>query len=277
MTKQLTQCKWIAKEDRNRTPKPQIDSSRVQIPIAHISEQEESSPDSSELRCRKIAFNFVRHSYGLMRMDLTPNLLQQAQFGMGRLERAKDEQEAHQISQYITEQLRNVDKNCEQLIILVNKEPPARRHLVRIKVDQLQSDSQSTHYAISAMYSRLTAKWRAASEREELLHQRFRPNQSTTLSLEDHELQMNDRLNSSNRQVDDLISQGVAVLDSLRSQHMNLRGVRRKIMDIGSALGLSNTTLQMIDRRVREDWLIFVVGCIVTLIFMYVFYRFWKG
>ncbi|KHJ93232.1 vesicle transport v-SNARE protein [Oesophagostomum dentatum] len=127
------------------------------------------------------------------------------------------------------------------------------------------------------MYTRLTAKWRAASEREELLHQRFRPNESTTLSLEDQELQMNDRLNSSNRQVDDLISQGVAVLESLRSQHMNLRGVRRKIMDIGSALGLSNTTLQMIDRRVREDWLIFLVGCVVTLIFMYAFYRFWKG
>ncbi|CAJ0594089.1 unnamed protein product [Cylicocyclus nassatus] len=41
--------------------------------VAHISEQEESSPDSSELRySRKIAFNFVRHCYGLMRMDLTP-------------------------------------------------------------------------------------------------------------------------------------------------------------------------------------------------------------
>ncbi|ETN78896.1 hypothetical protein RB195_007719 [Necator americanus] len=207
----------------------------------------------------------------------TSSLLQEAHFGMSRLERAKDEREAHEISQHITEQLRVIDKNCDQLVILVDKEAPSRRHLVRIKVDQLKNDSQSVHYAISAMYSRLTVRWRAASEREELLHQRFRPNDSTTLTLEDQELQMNDRLNSSNRQVDDLISQGVAVLESLRSQHMNLRGVRRKMMDIGAALGLSNTTLQMIDRRVREDWLIFVAGCIVTLIFMYAFYRFWKG
>ncbi|CAJ0608278.1 unnamed protein product [Cylicocyclus nassatus] len=43
--------------------------------FAHISEQEESSPDSSELRYRKIAFNFVRHSYGLTRMDLTPKCI----------------------------------------------------------------------------------------------------------------------------------------------------------------------------------------------------------
>ncbi|VDO27023.1 unnamed protein product [Haemonchus placei] len=207
----------------------------------------------------------------------TSSLLQQAHFSMGKLERAKDEQEAQQISQYITEQLRVIDQNCDQLVILVNKEVPARRHIVRIKVDQLKSDSQSVHYAISAIFSRLSVKWRAASEREELLHQRFRPNESTSLSLEDHELQMNDRLSSSNRQVDDLISQGVAVLESLRSQHMSLRGVRRKILDIGAALGLSNTTLQMIDRRVREDWMIFLVGCVVTLIFMYAFYRFWKG
>lgn len=148
---------------------------------------------------------------------------------------------------------------------------------MRIKVDQLKTDSQNVHYAISAIFTRLSVKWRAASEREELLHQRFRPNESTTLSMEDHELQMNDRLSSSNRQVDDLIGQGVAVLESLRSQHMNLRGVRRKILDVGAALGLSNTTLQMIDRRVREDWLVFLVGCIVCLIFMYAFYRFWKG
>ncbi|WKX89297.1 hypothetical protein Q1695_008724 [Nippostrongylus brasiliensis] len=207
----------------------------------------------------------------------TSSLLQQAHFSMGKLERAKDEREAQQISQAITEQLRVIDKNCDQLVILVNKEAPGRRHIVKIKVDQLKTDSQNVHYAISALFSRLSAKWRAANEREELLHQRFKPNESTTLSMEDHELQMNDRLNASNRHVDDLISQGVAVLDSLRSQHMSLRGVRRKIMDIGSALGLSNTTLQMIDRRVREDWLVFVVGCIVTLIFMYTFYRFWKG
>ncbi|VDL83334.1 unnamed protein product [Nippostrongylus brasiliensis] len=173
----------------------------------------------------------------------TSSLLQQAHFSMGKLERAKDEREAQQISQAITEQLRVIDKNCDQLVILVNKEAPGRRHIVKIKVDQLKTDSQNVHYAISALFSRLSAKWRAANEREELLHQ----------------------------------SQGVAVLDSLRSQHMSLRGVRRKIMDIGSALGLSNTTLQMIDRRVREDWLVFVVGCIVTLIFMYTFYRFWKG
>ncbi|VDM58707.1 unnamed protein product [Angiostrongylus costaricensis] len=200
----------------------------------------------------------------------TSSILQQAHFAMGRLERAANEREAQEIVQYIREQLRIIDQNWDQLGILVNKESAARRHI-------LKNDSQNIHYAMTSIYSNLTAKWKAASEREELLHQRFRTNESTRLTLDDHELQMNDRLNSSNRHVDDLISQGVAVLENLRSQHMNLRGIRRKILDIGAALGLSSTTLQMIERRVSEDWLIFVVGCIVTLIFMYAFYRFWKG
>ncbi|KAJ1361552.1 hypothetical protein KIN20_020829 [Parelaphostrongylus tenuis] len=207
----------------------------------------------------------------------TSSLLQEAHFSMGRLERATSKREADDIVQHIREQLRIIDQNWDQLGILVNKESATRRHIVRLKVDQLKTDSQNIHYAITSIYTNLTAKWKAASDREELLHQRFRTNESTRLSMDDHELQMNDRLNSSNRHVDDLISQGVAVLENLRSQHMNLRGIRRKILDIGGALGLSNTTLRMIDRRIGEDWLIFVVGCIVTLIFMYAFYRFWKG
>ncbi|KJH48260.1 vesicle transport v-SNARE protein [Dictyocaulus viviparus] len=207
----------------------------------------------------------------------TSNLLQQTHFAMGRLERAKDEREANEISQQITGQLRTIDQNSGQLEILVNKEAPTRRHIVRVKVEQLKADSDSVRYAIAAINSRLTAKWRAISDREELLHQRFQTNESTRLCLEDHELHINDRLKSSNRQVDDLISHGAAVLENLRSQHMNLRGIRKKMLDIGAALGLSSTTLQMIDRRLGEDWLIFLVGCVVTLIFMYVFYRFWRG
>uniref|UniRef100_A0A1I7XJH4 Tektin n=1 Tax=Heterorhabditis bacteriophora TaxID=37862 RepID=A0A1I7XJH4_HETBA len=165
----------------------------------------------------------------------TNSLLQQAHFGMGRLEHAKDEQEAQIISQSIHAQLKTIEENCSRLDLIVNKEPPTRRHLVRIKVDQLKNDSRTVSLAISTIYSRLTTKWCAANEREELLKQRFRANEATTLSLEGHELQVNDRLHSSHRAVDDLISQGVAVLETLRSQHINLRGVRRKIMDIGSA------------------------------------------
>lgn len=117
----------------------------------------------------------------------------------------------------------------------------------------MKADAQRVNVASSALYARLVTKWRAASDREELLKQRFdrhlmfyrcfirfRPNDSTAVSFEDQEHLMNDRLQSTNRQVDDLIAHGAAVLDNLRHQHMSLRGVRRKMMDIGAAVSLDD-------------------------------------
>ncbi|PAV68348.1 hypothetical protein WR25_26959 [Diploscapter pachys] len=208
----------------------------------------------------------------------TNAILQRAQLDLGRLEQARDERDAQIISQSIHAQIRDVESNICQLDLFVGKEPPGRRQTARMKVDQLKHDQQSVSVALTAMYARLTTKWRAASEREELLTQRMRPNDSSTaISFDDHQLQMNDQLHNSHRQMDDLIGQGAAVLENLRSQHLNLRGVRRKIMDIGSTLGLSNTTISMIDRRVREDWVLMLVGMLLTLLFIYCFWSWWKG
>ncbi|CAI4224113.1 unnamed protein product [Auanema sp. JU1783] len=204
-------------------------------------------------------------------------ILHNVQMFLGQLERSGNESEAHKLMQDIHSGLRGLEQNTERLDILVSKEVPARRPMLRVKIDQLKADSQRVELATSTMYTRLTQKWRSATEREELLKQRYRPNESTTVNVDDMELAMNDRLHSSHNQMDDLISQGAAVLESLKSQGMGLKGVRRKMMDIGAALGLSSTTLKMIDRRVQEDWVIFLVGCVVTLLFMYVFYRFWKS
>uniref|UniRef100_F1LDF8 Golgi SNAP receptor complex member 2 n=1 Tax=Ascaris suum TaxID=6253 RepID=F1LDF8_ASCSU len=207
----------------------------------------------------------------------TNALLQQIHLGLGALENAKDESDAQKTVQIVYEQLRIIDGNCERLDLLVDKEPPTRRRHQRYKVDQLKFDCQSIHSAVSTMHLRLTNKWREMAEREELLTRRFRPNEATQLSMDDSELLLNDRLHSSNTAVDELISHGTAVLEQIRSQGFNLRGVKRKILDIGQQLGLSSTTLRMIERRVSEDWIIFIIGCIVVLTFMYVFYRFWKG
>ncbi|CAI2357616.1 unnamed protein product [Caenorhabditis sp. 36 PRJEB53466] len=203
-------------------------------------------------------------------------LLQKVQHELARLEGSQNEQAAQLIVQVIYGDVSKLKENCQTLDTYVSREQPARRQAARMRVDQLRTDVQRVDMAVSAIHTRMTQRWRAASERDELLTQRYRPN-DTSLSIGDHELQLNDRLQSSHNHLDDLLNQGSAVLESLKMQHLNLRGVRRKIMDVGQALGLSNSTLQVIDRRVREDWLIFVIGCIVCCIFMYAFYRFWRG
>ncbi|CAJ0576148.1 unnamed protein product, partial [Mesorhabditis spiculigera] len=189
----------------------------------------------------------------------------QVHTALARLEVARDENEAQYEMQSINAQLRDIQENYDRLQIYVSKEPPQRRHVAKMKIDQLYSDYQNSSQAVTNIYTRISARWRAAAQREELLRQRVdRTNGGVALTINDHELMVHDRLEHSNRGVDDLINQGAEVLNNLRTQHLNLRGVRRKIFDIGATLGLSDTTLRMIDRRVREDWLIFVVACNTT-------------
>uniref|UniRef100_A0A915PTL2 Golgi SNAP receptor complex member 2 n=1 Tax=Setaria digitata TaxID=48799 RepID=A0A915PTL2_9BILA len=207
----------------------------------------------------------------------TNSLLQQVHCDLGTLEGMRNESDAQRVIQNIYQQLKQIDGNCERLNIFVGKEPPHRRRTVKYKVDQLKFDCQSLHSTVSNMHMRMTSKWRAIAEREELLTQRFRPNDTTRLPIEDSELFLHDRLQSSHNTVDELISHGSAILEQIRSQGIGLKGIKRKVLDIGQTLGLSSTTLQMIERRLSEDWVIFCVGCFAIIAFMYFFYRFWKG
>ncbi|CAB3401174.1 unnamed protein product [Caenorhabditis bovis] len=205
----------------------------------------------------------------------TNQLLQKVQIDLGRLETSQNEQDAQVIVRSIYTDLKSLTENCTRLDHYVAKEPPTVRQMARMKVEQLRSDVQRVDIATTGVHQKMTAKWRAASERQELLKQRFKAN-DTALSIGDHELQLNDRLQSSHRSLDDLISQGSSVLENLQFQHANLKGVRRKILDVGKVLGLSTTTLKVIDRRMQEDLFIFIIAAILFCIFMYVFYTFWK-
>ncbi|CAG9534663.1 unnamed protein product [Cercopithifilaria johnstoni] len=207
----------------------------------------------------------------------TNSLLQQIHFDLGTLEGVRNESDAQKIIQNIYQRLKQIDGNCQRLDVYVSKEPPHRRRTVKYKIDQLKFDCHSLHSTVDNIHIRMTNKWRAIAEREELLTQRFRPNDTTHVSIENCELFLHDRLHSSHTAVDELISHGSAVLEQIRSQGIGLRGIKRKVLDLGQTLGLSSTTLQMIERRLSEDWIIFCAGCMVFIVFMYIFYRFWKN
>uniref|UniRef100_A0A914VEG8 Golgi SNAP receptor complex member 2 n=1 Tax=Plectus sambesii TaxID=2011161 RepID=A0A914VEG8_9BILA len=131
--------------------------------------------------------------------------------------------------------------------------------------------------ALSNIQQKLVLRFRETAEREELLSRRFTANDVTSVEMNDAELVHNDRLNTANRNVDDLIDHGQSVMDSLRSQKMSLKGVRRKMLDVAQQLGVSTTVLRMIERRVGEDKIIFAIGALLTLTVMFLFYRYYKG
>lgn len=68
---------------------------------------------------------------------------------------------------------RHIGGNCERLDTFVGKEPPHRRRTVKYKVDQLKFDCHSLSSVVDNIHMRMTNKWRAIAEREELLTQRY--------------------------------------------------------------------------------------------------------
>lgn len=102
------------------------------------------------------------------------------------------------------------------------------------------------------------------TEREHLLTRRFQANAETTIDL-DYSLQHHTQMNNAHRGVDDMISTGSNVLESLRNQRELLKGARNKMVSIGSTLGLSDHTMRLIERRVTEDKYVMLAGMFVTL------------
>lgn len=53
-------------------------------------------------------------------------------------------------------------------------------------------------------------------------------------------------------------------MDSLRSQRDTLKGAHKRVIDIANTLGLSNATIRLIERRVKQDKFILIGGMLIT-------------
>ncbi|RZF36634.1 hypothetical protein LSTR_LSTR007337 [Laodelphax striatellus] len=173
----------------------------------------------------------------------------------GNTESIKDEIQAR---------IDSITSNCERLDILIHKEPVSRRQNAKIRIDQLKYDNQHLQAALRSHLNEIHRKRLEESEREELLNRRFTHETHDTTIFIDHSVQHNMSLQNANRGVDDMLRSGSGILDSLRSQRDTMKGAHRRIMDIANTLGLSNTTMRLIERRAQEDKYILLAGMIVT-------------
>ena len=70
--------------------------------------------------------------------------------------------------------------------------------------------------------------------------------------------------------MDDLLSHGQTILETLRDQRGMMKGIRKKMLDVASMLGMSNTVMRLIERRSEGDKYILFGGMIVTCVIMYI-------
>lgn len=192
----------------------------------------------------------------------TNKLVQETQHLFSQLERKRNlDDEA--VEADIISKINVINSNCDRLDILCMKGPISQRQNAKMRVDQLKYDSRHLSAALASWRQRILRKKQEEEERESLLSRTFTTNDHVDIMI-DHSLQHNNSLQNANRGIDDLLQHGSGILDSLRSQRITLKGAHKRLIDIGNTLGLSNTTMRLIENRARQDGFILVGGMLFT-------------
>ena len=68
--------------------------------------------------------------------------------------------------------------------------------------------------------------------------------------------------------------QGQETLTALRDQRNLMKNIKKKMLDISSMLGMSNTVMRLIERSSEGDKYLLFGGMIVTCVIMYLVVKF---
>lgn len=136
-----------------------------------------------------------------------------------------------------------------------------------MRVDQLKYDSRHLSAALNAWKSQQLRRQQEEAEREALLSRQFTTNDHIDIMI-DHTVHHHNQIQNANNGIDNLLQHGSGILENLRSQRITLKGAHKRLIDIGNTLGLSNTTMRLIEHRARQDGFILICGIVITLLIM---------
>jgi len=201
-------------------------------------------------KCRKLAY------------DARQRLAQAQQTGSSSLDDAISE--LYLVLQELNHQLDQMEELCL-------RESPAQRQVWQRKIAELRQESQSLQQqgAMTTSSNSSNSNNAYQSQRDELMLRRRKRNPNANEGDLQNLTGEAESLQSSNTMVLDLLATGEASYENLQQQRARLRGVTRVVFDIGSALGLSQSTMRIIERRDITDAYLVAAGMVVTLIVLY--------
>jgi len=172
---------------------------------------------------------------------------------------------------YPSELFLSLDELGRQLDImeqLVLRETPAQRQVWKRKILELREDGAAIRRQGEHYDRMVNANVRQQRERDELLTRR----RSRATGAENDMQNLAEEaqsLDQSQMMVGDLLSSGEASLTGLVEQRQRMRGVKKMVFDIGNKLGISNSTMRIIERRDITDAYLVFGGMAVTCIVIY--------
>ncbi|KAI3879119.1 hypothetical protein MKX03_010623 [Papaver bracteatum] len=146
------------------------------------------------------------------------------------------------------------------------------RDLWKRKVEQIAEEADSSKDSLDKHFLRNQKRMTEAKERAELL-ERANGDSSHVMRIFDDDSRAMQSARNSSLMLEDAYSTGVAILSKYAEQRDRLKRAQRKALDILNTVGLSNSVLKLVERRHRVDKWIAYTGMIVTVIIVYLFWK----
>ncbi|KAI3870089.1 hypothetical protein MKX03_015365 [Papaver bracteatum] len=140
------------------------------------------------------------------------------------------------------------------------------------KVEQIAEEADSSKDSLDKHFLRNQKRMTEAKERAELL-ERANGDSSHVMRIFDDDSRAMQSARNSSLMLEDAYSTGVAILSKYAEQRDRLKRAQRKALDILNTVGLSNSVLKLVERRHRVDKWIAYTGMIVTVIIVYLFWK----
>jgi len=167
--------------------------------------------------------------------------------------------------------LDELSNQLEMMNQLVLREAPAQREVWKRKIQELREETEGLKRQ-GENYDRIVnTNVRHQKERDELLTRRRQRKEYSSTEERDN-LNLSDEAkswNQSHYMVTDLIANGEANLNSLVEQRQRMTGVSKFLGQIDDRLGISNSTMKVIERRDFTDVYFVLGGCVITCIVIY--------
>ena len=167
--------------------------------------------------------------------------------------------------------LEELTRQLDLMNQLVVRERPAQREVWKRKIQELRVESDGVRRQADHYDRLVNTNVRRQKERDELLTRRKQTNRFSSSNERDmtNLADESKSWNQSQYMVGDLIANGEAVRNSLRSQRERMGGVSRLLGQIDDKLGISNSTMKIIERRDITDAYLVAAMSLLTLVITY--------
>jgi len=167
--------------------------------------------------------------------------------------------------------LDELSRQLELMNQLVMRERPAQREVWKRKIQELKLEADGVRRQGEHYDRMVNTNVRQQKERNELLTRRRQRKEFSSSSERDMSNLADEAKswNQSQLMVDDLIANGEASLNNLQEQRQRMKGVSKFLGQIDDKLGISNTTMKIIERRDITDAYLVAALSVVTLIVIY--------